>query len=178
MAMGRMRLGEPLPLAAALMLFGIVVALTPLRDLDLEVYLAAAQQVFVHGTEPYTRPEGTGLPFTYPPTALFMLRPLAVLNLEQAANLLWALNLALAALVIWLLPRDLAHVPVGEASPPRSEPYHEDRGQRPLPVRPRGRLISTVKVRVGVSRSSVANGNCVAARRGGTQPEANCRAAG
>jgi hypothetical protein len=53
-----------------------------------------------------------------------------------------------------------------------------DRGWKPLPVRPRGRLISTVQVRVGVSRSSVAEGNCVVARRGGEQPEANCRSAG
>jgi hypothetical protein len=44
-----------------------------------------------------------------------------------------------------------------------------DRGWKPLPVRPRGRLISTVQVRVGVSRSSGAEGNCVVARRGGEQ---------
>ncbi len=45
-------------------------------------------------------------------------------------------------------------------------------------VRPRGRFISTVQVRVGVSHGSVAEGNCVAVRRGGEQPEANCRSAG
>ena len=34
---------------------------------------------------------------------------------------------------------------------------------------------SMVKVRAGVSHSPVAEGNCVAARRGGEQPEANWR---
>jgi RNA-directed DNA polymerase len=40
-------------------------------------------------------------------------------------------------------------------------------------VRPRGRLISTVRVRVGVCQGSAAEGHCVVARRGGEQPEAN-----
>ena len=39
-------------------------------------------------------------------------------------------------------------------------------------------LRSTVEVRVGVSQDSVAEGNCVVARRGGKQPEANWRSAG
>ncbi|MGH8611387.1 MAG: hypothetical protein ACREYF_04885, partial [Gammaproteobacteria bacterium] len=39
--------------------------------------------------------------------------------------------------------------------------------RRRIVVRPRGRLISTVQVRVGVSHDSVAEGNCVAVRRGG-----------
>ncbi|MGD2020093.1 MAG: glycosyltransferase 87 family protein, partial [Thiohalocapsa sp.] len=120
---------------AALGLFAVITWLLPVRALDLEVYWRAAQQVFVVGTEPYTRADDAGLPFTYPPTALFMLRPLAVLSLDAAANLLWALNLALAVLVIWLLPRDLARMPVGTASPPRLEPRQQDRGQRPLPQR-------------------------------------------
>jgi len=124
------------PLAAALVLFAVVVWLLPLRELDLAVYWRAAQQVFVAGTEPYTRAEDAGLPFTYPPTALFLLQPLAGLTLAQAADLLWCLNLALAVLVMLLLPRDLAHMPVGAAflprPEPRSEPNHSDRGQRPL----------------------------------------------
>jgi hypothetical protein len=45
-------------------------------------------------------------------------------------------------------------------------------------VRPRGRLISMVKVYVGVSHSSVAEGHCVTARWGGKQPEANSRSVG
>jgi hypothetical protein len=110
---------QRLSLLAALGLFAVITWLLPVRALDLEVYWRAAQQVFVVGTEPYTRADDAGLPFTYPPTALFMLRPLAVLSLDEAANLLWALNLALAVLVIWLLPRDLARMPVGTASPPR-----------------------------------------------------------
>ena len=47
-----------------------------------------------------------------------------------------------------------------------------------LVVRPRGCRISTVEVRVGESHSSEAEGNCVAARRGEKQPEANSRSAG
>jgi hypothetical protein len=35
-----------------------------------------------------------------------------------------------------------------------------------------------VKVRVGESHNSEAEGNCVAARRGGEQPEAKCRSVG
>ena len=50
-------------------------------------------------------------------------------------------------------------------------------GRAPL-VRPRGRLISRVEVPVGVSQDSVAEGNCVAARRGGEQPKANWRSVG
>jgi hypothetical protein len=45
-------------------------------------------------------------------------------------------------------------------------------------VRPRGRYISTVKVRVGVSHNLVAEGNCAVVRRGEEQPEANNRSAG
>ena len=45
-------------------------------------------------------------------------------------------------------------------------------------VRPRGRFISIVRVHAGVCYSFVAEGNCVAERRGGEQPEANCRSAG
>ena len=44
-------------------------------------------------------------------------------------------------------------------------------------VRPRGRHISTVKVRVGGNHNSVAEGNCVVVRRGEEQPEANNRSA-
>ena len=42
----------------------------------------------------------------------------------------------------------------------------------------KGRYISMVKVHAGVCHNSVAEGNCVAARRGGEQPEANCRSVG
>jgi len=47
-----------------------------------------------------------------------------------------------------------------------------------LVVRPRRRLISTVQVRVGEHHSSVAEGNCVVARRGGEQLEAKDWSAG
>jgi len=45
-------------------------------------------------------------------------------------------------------------------------------------VRPWRRLHSRVKVLVGESQNPVAEGNCVAVRRGGEQPEANWRSAG
>jgi hypothetical protein len=41
-----------------------------------------------------------------------------------------------------------------------------------------GAIISTVKVRVGVCHSSVAEGNCVGLKQRGEQPEANCRSVG
>ena len=44
-------------------------------------------------------------------------------------------------------------------------------------VRPRGRRISTVKVRVGECHIFVAESNCVAVRRGEEQLEANNRSA-
>jgi len=51
-------------------------------------------------------------------------------------------------------------------------------GLAPGSVRPRGRSLSSVEVRTGVGQGPVAEGNCVAARRGGKQPEANWRSAG
>src|SRR6266436_6445100 len=46
------------------------------------------------------------------------------------------------------------------------------------PVRPRGRLVCGVGVPAKACRNFVAEGNCVAARRGGEQPEANRRSEG
>jgi hypothetical protein len=97
-----------LPTLAALGLFATLVGALELRELDLTVYWRAAQQVYLEGTEPYARPDGTGLPFTYPPTAFFLLAPLAGRTLEQASALLASLNLALALAVILLLPQSLA----------------------------------------------------------------------
>jgi hypothetical protein len=45
-------------------------------------------------------------------------------------------------------------------------------------VRPWRRVNSTVEVRVRGSQDPVAEGNCVAAKRGGEQPEANWQSAG
>jgi hypothetical protein len=110
-------LSRRLPLLAALGILATVAWLLPVRDLDLAVYWRASQQVFVAGTEPYTQTVDTGLPFTYPPTALFLLRPLAGLSLQQAANVLWVFNLALAVAVLLLLPRDLATTHAGAGCP-------------------------------------------------------------
>jgi transposase-like protein len=45
-------------------------------------------------------------------------------------------------------------------------------------VRPWRRLISAVEVRVGKCHVPEAEGNCVAAKQGGEQPEANCWSVG
>ncbi len=58
--------------------------------------------------------------------------------------------------------------------PRRASPYRASG----LVVRPRGRRINTVQVRVGASHNSVAEGNCVVVRRGEKQLEANYRSAG
>ena len=55
--------------------------------------------------------------------------------------------------------------------------FHAHRPQGGLPVRPRRRVHSMVRVHVGVSQDPVVEGNCVAAKRGGEQPEANWRCA-
>jgi hypothetical protein len=104
---------QRLPAVAALGVFAILAASLELRELDLAVYRQAAQQVFVAGVEPYTRADDGGLPFTYPPTAFFLLRPLAGRTLEQASGLLWSVNLMLAAVAMLLLPRDLARTDAG-----------------------------------------------------------------
>ncbi len=96
------------PVLVALGLFGLVTSLLEYRQLDLAVYWQAAQRVFIDGIEPYTRANGQGLPFTYPPTALFLLRPLAELSRDDAAALLLTLNLIAALAVILILPRALA----------------------------------------------------------------------
>ena len=119
----RARLSDFAGLAAALALFATIASQLELRDLDLQVYWQAAQRVFVQGVEPYTRPDDAGLPFTYPPSAFFLLWPLAGGTLEQAAAMLWPLNLGLAVVLMLLLPRDLALTgPVGAAYPPRAPP--------------------------------------------------------
>ena len=61
-----------------------------------------------------------------------------------------------------------SHHKLGNGEPPRSG----------FVVRSRWCFISTVQVRVGGSYNSVAEGNCVAAKRGGEQPEAKGRSAG
>lgn len=50
--------------------------------------------------------------------------------------------------------------------------------RRPGSVRPRGHFISAVQVRVEVSHSLEVEGNCVAVRQGGEQPETNGRSVG
>ena len=54
----------------------------------------------------------------------------------------------------------------------------QESARRALCVRPQWRQISMVQVHAGGSHSSVAEGNCVTARWGGKQPEANPRSAG
>ena len=93
---------------AALLLFALIAAVLPTRDLDLGVYWQAAQRTFVAEVDPYPRGEGEQLPFTYPPTALFLLYPFSRLDLAESARWMWGLNLLLVPVLMWLLVSDLA----------------------------------------------------------------------
>jgi alpha-1,2-mannosyltransferase len=97
-----------LGLCLALALFAAIVSALHTRELDIAVYRQAAERVFVAGVDPYPRREGDVLPFTYPPTALFLMYPFSRLDLADAERLVWHLNLALVPILMLLLVRDLA----------------------------------------------------------------------
>lgn len=117
--LGRTRYRPPGPttaivgFGAALVLFALIAAVLPTRDLDLAVYWQAAQRTFVAGVDPYPRAEGEQLPFTYPPTALFLLYPFSRLDLAESARWMWGLNLLLVPVLMGLLVSDLARTRVG-----------------------------------------------------------------
>lgn len=108
----RRRQGRPLvswpALLIALALLGLITTQIQLRDTDIAVYATAAERVFIDGEDPYPRRPGDVLPFTYPPTALPLLYPIAGLSLEQLADAMLALNLLLTLLVMVLVVSDLA----------------------------------------------------------------------
>ena len=97
-----------LGLAIGLTLFAAIASQLSLRDTDVAVYLKAAERVFEQGIDPYPRGAEDQLPFTYPPTALFLLYPLVDLTLAQAKVLLSAINVALVPAVMILIVGDLA----------------------------------------------------------------------
>jgi hypothetical protein len=97
-----------LGLTIGLLLFAAITSQLPLRDTDVIVYSKAAERVFDQGIDPYPRRAGEQLPFTYPPTALFMFYPLADLTLAQATGLLGAVNVILVPVVMVLIVGDLA----------------------------------------------------------------------
>ena len=118
--------------AAALLLFGLIAALVPTRDLDLGVCWQAAQRNFVAQVDPYPRADGEQLPFTYPPTALFLIYPFSRLDLADSARLMWGINLLLVPLLMWLLVSDLARTRLarGQVDPEDDDPVDRLPGQR------------------------------------------------
>ncbi len=86
---------------------GITSTLSPV-DTDIAVYWKAAHRVFDLGIDPYLRQPGDVLPFTYPPTALFLLYPFSGLDLDQATLLILAVNLLLGVTLMAMIIADLS----------------------------------------------------------------------
>jgi len=99
--------GELFSLCLALALFATIASNLHTRELDIAVYRQAADRVFIAGIDPYTRRAGDVLPFTYPPTALFLIYPFSRLDLRASARFVWGLNLLLAPLLMLMLVQDL-----------------------------------------------------------------------
>ncbi|WP_242476764.1 glycosyltransferase 87 family protein [Halochromatium glycolicum] len=97
-----------LGLVIALALFAVIVSQVPLRETDIAVYAKAAERVFTGGEDPYPRRDGNVLPFTYPPTALPLLWPIAALSAPQLGEVMRALNLLLTLAVMVIVVGDLA----------------------------------------------------------------------
>lgn len=95
-------------LALALVLLGLIASQIPLRETDIAVYASAAERVFILDQDPYPRRPGDVLPFTYPPTALALLSPIAGLSLAQLAAAMCWLNLLLTLVVMIVIVGDLA----------------------------------------------------------------------
>jgi hypothetical protein len=108
MPMTRGTLASLIGLLSGLSLFAAVAGALHTRELDIAVYWEAAQRTFVEDSNPYQRRAGDVLPFTYPPTALFLVYPLSLLDLRQAAQLVWRLNLLLVPALMLLLIHDLS----------------------------------------------------------------------
>lgn len=96
-------------LALALVLLGLIASQIPLRETDIAVYASAAERVFILDQDPYPRRPGDVLPFTYPPTALALLSPIAGLGRAQLAETMRVLNLLLTLVVMVVIVGDLAH---------------------------------------------------------------------
>lgn len=97
-----------LGLGVALVLFAAIASALHTRELDIAIYRQAAERVFVSEVDPYPRRDGDVLPFTYPPTALFLIYPFSRLDLADSQRLVWDLNLALVPVLMLLMVRDLA----------------------------------------------------------------------
>ncbi len=90
---------------------GLLVTLTSLLapvDTDIAVYWKASQRVFNQGIDPYPRQPGDRLPFTYPPTALFLLYPFSQLDMTGSTALMLGVNLLLSMVVMVLIVGDLS----------------------------------------------------------------------
>jgi hypothetical protein len=99
-------LGIGLWIGLALLL--LIASQVQLRETDIAVYAKAAERVFIDAEDPYPRRPGDVLPFTYPPTALPLLYPIAGLGLEPLADAMLALNLLLTLVVMIVIVGDLA----------------------------------------------------------------------
>ena len=97
-----------LGLGLAIVLLGLITSQIQLRDTDIAVYSTAAERVFSEAEDPYPRRTGDVLPFTYPPTALPLLYPIAGVSLKQLANGMLVLNLLLTLVVMIVIVGDLA----------------------------------------------------------------------
>lgn len=95
-------------LIVSLLLFAAIAAAITPRDLDVAVYREAAHRTFIEQADPYVRRAGDGLPFTYPPTALFLVYPLSRLDAAQSIGLMTAMNWVLAPVLMVLLVSELA----------------------------------------------------------------------
>lgn len=95
-------------LILAIVVLGLIASQVQLRDTDIAVYSTAAERVVNDDEDPYPRRPGDVLPFTYPPTALPLLYPIADLSLEQLAGVMRALNLLLTLVVMIVIVNDLA----------------------------------------------------------------------
>lgn len=113
--MRRGALAPLLGLLGGLILFAAVAGALETRNLDIAVYWQTAQRAFVEETNPYERRVGDVLPFSYPPTALFLVYPLSALDQRQAGQLVWRLNLLLVPVLMLLLTYDLSRDEPGEA---------------------------------------------------------------
>lgn len=89
------------------LILAVTSTLSPV-DTDIAVYWKAAHRVFEQGIDPYLRQPGDVLPFTYPPTALFLVYPFSLLDLNQSARLMLMVNLLLAVALMVLIVADLS----------------------------------------------------------------------
>ena len=101
--------GRLLGLVIGVSLFLTVSSTLSPVDTDIAVYWKAAQRVFNQGMDPYLRHPDDVLPFTHPPTALFLVYPFSRLDMTESARLILMVNLLLTVALMVLIIGDLSH---------------------------------------------------------------------